>query len=391
MDEILNKNLTDETLDLDVSDEIVVKDEQGNFRILIGGKLEDLPAGFKVVEKKAVQPTTESFTKEGLVSKEKLAEQLMPPTPAIWQKQTGAAFYFHPEDEEEINKIVSEKGLDDKVDLNPVAEEIIALSGIRFASENNRTKVKNIILARLKHVREQAETRDILTRAMAEGGAGLSDSEADVLMSLLSEKMEKIESGQYVLPSKSELDDIISQSDDAYQFDQPSSANLHDNFAENLAQIKPEFTQVPQFKEPEIKSEPEEPIIQRPKRPISTDIKPRVSDVRPMERVRGPIEELKYMSLAELHRIGTNALDNISRIKDKIDALEEESFSKKVEGIKAWRQSPLYNLYLEIGRQSMEQGKSISQVIMERQQLDQETLTVQEFEKISDLNQELRY
>ncbi len=58
MDEILNKNLTDEKLDLDVSDEIVVKDEQGNFRILIGGKLEDLPAGFKVVEKKAVQPTT---------------------------------------------------------------------------------------------------------------------------------------------------------------------------------------------------------------------------------------------------------------------------------------------------------------------------------------------
>jgi hypothetical protein len=39
----------------------------------------------------------------------------------------------------------------------------------------------------------------------------------------------------------------------------------------------------------------------------------------------------------------------------------------------------------------MEQGKTVNQVIMEREQLDKETLTLPEFEKISDLNQELRY
>lgn len=389
MEETLNKNKNEDELDLDVSDEIVVKDEKGNYRVLIGGRLEDLPAGFTVAEKGAVESSADLFTEEGLVSKEKFAEQLMPPLPAIWQKQSGAAFYFHPEDEEDVNKIVSEKGLDDQIDLSPAAEEIVTLSGVRFASENNRNKVKNIILSRLKHVREQAETRDVLTRAMTEGGTGLSDSEADILMSLVVEKMQQIESGKYTPPTRSELDNLIRQSDDTYQFDQ-SPAGLHDTFAENLAQIKPEFTKTPHFKEPEIKSEPDV-APPRTKRPVSTDIKTRVSDVRPMERVRGPIEELRYMNLAELHRIGTNALDNISRIKDKIDALEEESFNKKVEGIKAWRQSPLYNLYLDIGRQSMEQGKSISQVIMERQQLDSETLSMQEFEKISDLNQELRF
>lgn len=389
MNEEVQKNTNDEKLDLDVSDEIVVKDEQGNFRVLIGGRLEDLPAGFSVAEKKPTEPPAELFSEEGLVSQEQTTEQLMPPTPAIWQKQPGAAFYFHPEDEEEVNKIATEKGVDNKIDLDPAAEEIITLSGVRFASENSRNKVKNIILARLKHVREQAETRDALTRSMAEGGAGLSASEAEVLMSLLSEKMEQIETGKYAPPENSELDNLIKQSDDAYQFDQ-ASAGPHDNFADTLAQIKPEFTKTPYFKEPEIKPEPEI-APPRPKRPVTSDIKPRISDVRSMERVRGPIEELKYMNLAELHRIGTSALENIGHIKDKIDALEEESFNKKVEGIKAWRQSPLYNLYLDIGRQSMEQGKSISQVIMEREQLGEETLSMQEFEKISDLNQELRY
>ncbi len=388
MEEQIQKNTYEEKLDLDVSDEIVVKDEQGNYRVLIGGKLEDLPPGFTVAEKKQVTPPAELFTEEGLVSQEQTAEQLMPPTPAIWQKQPGAAFYFHPEDEEDVNKIVAEKGLDTQINLDPAAEEIIVLSGVRFASENSRSKVKNIILARLKHVREQAETRDALTRPMSEGGAGLSDSEAEVLISLVIEKMEQIEAGEYAPPVKSELDNLIKQSDDTYQFDQ-SEIGAHEAFADTLAQVKPEFTQIPRFQEPEIK--PEEVTTPHSKRPISTDIRPRVSDVRPMERVRGPIEELKYMNLAELHRIGTSALDNISHIKDKINALEEESFNKKVEGIKAWRQSPLYNMYLDIGRQSMEQGKSISQVIMERQQLGDETLSLQEFENISDLNQELRY
>ncbi len=391
MEEQIPKNINEEKLDLDVSDEIVVKDEQGNFRVLIGGRLEDLPAGFEVVEKKPTAPSSELFTQEGLVSEEESAEQLMPPPPTIWQKQAGAAFYFHPDDEEEVNQIAADKGLEAKIDLDPAVDEIITLSGVRLASENSTKKVKNILLARLKHVREQAETRDALTRSMAEGGAGLSESEADVLMSLVTEKIEQIEAGKYSPPASSELDNLIKQADDVYKFNE-ADQGPHDRLADTLAQVKPEFTHQPQWQEPEIKQAPSEIINPpRPKRPIPTDVRPRVSDVRPIERVRGPIEELKYMNLAELHRIGTSALDNISHIKDKIDALEEESFNKKVEGIKAWRQSPLYNMYLDIGRQSMEQGKSISQVIREREQLGEDILSVQEFEKISDLNQELRY
>jgi len=394
MNEEVQKNTNDDRLELDVSDEIVVKDERGNYRVLIGGKLEDLPSDFTVVEKKSAEPPAKLFTEEGLVSQEQTTEQLMPPPPAIWQKQTGAAFYFHPEDEAEVNKIVSEKGLEQQIDLSPAVEEIITTSGVVFASANNRQKVKNILLARLKHLREQGETREALLRSMAEGGAGLTENETEKLIDLLIKKMAQIEAGEYLSPQSTELDELIRQSDETYKFPVGDvlPKNVNDILAETLAQTKPEFTHQPEWTEPEpkIADEPAPPV--KPQRQsIYTDTRTRVSDVRPVGRVRSPVEELRHINLVDIHRLGTSPIENIGRIKDKIEILEEESFNKKVEGIKAWRQSPLYNMYLDIGRQSMEQGKSISQIIMERGQLDQETLTIQEFEKISDLNQELRY
>lgn len=393
-----NKNniLTEgnEELDLNVSDEIVVKDEYGNFKVLIGGKLQEYSQEKEVLESKKSAPPEKLFTTPGLTNKEILSDQLMPPTPVPWKKQEGAAFYFHPEDEEEVRNLNKDKELGEQINVEPFAEEIILQSGLVFASEVLGKKVKNIIIARLKHVREQAETRDALTRPSTEGGVELSEADANVLLLLISQKLEQLESGKVPVAVESELDKLIKQADDVYDFSQvkpsESTKSSSEEFAENLQSLQPELIKKPIYSEPPLKPSalPQQPKL---KRPIALSSRPKVSDVTQVERVRGPIEELKYMNLAELHRIGTNALDNIGRIKDKIDALEEESFNKKVEGIKGWRQSPLYNLYLDIGRQSMEQGKSVSQVIMEREQLDQETLTLPEFEKVSDLNQELRY
>jgi hypothetical protein len=390
MSDMDNKNISNEELNLDVSDEIVVKDEFGNFKVLISGQLQDYKE--ETVVKKSL-PAEKLFTKQGLVNKEVLADQLMPPTPVPWKKQEGAAFYFHPEDEEEVSKLAN-KETGEQINLEPLVEEVLKQSGLLFASEGIRQKVKNIITARLKHVREQGETRGALVRIPTEGGAGLSEADANVLLLLVSQKLEQIESGQVAPATENELDKLIKQADDVYDFDSRPTGDVakssSESFADNLVAAKPEFTKIPTYIEPPTASKPDTTQSKFKRSPILSS-RPKLSDVTQVERVRGPIEELKYINLSELHRIGTSALDNIARIKDKIDALEEESFNKKVEGIKAWRHSPLYNLYLDIGRQSMEQGKSVSQVIMERDQLDKETLTLPEFEKVSDLNQELRY
>jgi len=127
------------------------------------------------------------------------------------------------------------------------------------------------------------------------------------------------------------------------------------------------------------------------RRKISQSDKPRLEDVKIRRKLLGPIDELRYLTIDELRRWGGNPADRVAKIKQKIDALEDESFAKKVEGIKAWRSSPLYQLYLQIGRDSMEQGKPVKDIIAARQSQGQETLTWEEFTLISDLNQQLRF
>lgn len=71
--------------------------------------------------------------------------------------------------------------------------------------------------------------------------------------------------------------------------------------------------------------------------------------------------------------------------------MEDESFQKKVEGIKAWRQSPLYRKYLAVGNESLEKNVSVEQIINNKLEKSSDELTLEEFNKISDFNKKLRY
>ncbi|HCU47477.1 TPA: hypothetical protein DIC39_00205 [Patescibacteria group bacterium] len=62
-----------------------------------------------------------------------------------------------------------------------------------------------------------------------------------------------------------------------------------------------------------------------------------------------------------------------------------------MQAVRAWQASPVYQLYLTLGRESIEQAKSVDSIIATRQADGQETLTLAEFEAIADLNQKLRF
>lgn len=123
----------------------------------------------------------------------------------------------------------------------------------------------------------------------------------------------------------------------------------------------------------------------------STPNKPVLEDVRYQKRLVGPIDELKNMRLLDFRRLGSNTDERLDRIFDKIAALEDESFQKKVEGIKAWRQSPLYRKYLAVGNESLEKNVSVEQIINNKLEKSSDELTLEEFNKISDFNKKLRY
>lgn len=122
------------------------------------------------------------------------------------------------------------------------------------------------------------------------------------------------------------------------------------------------------------------------------DIKIEPKETREMPKTMTLVDELRYMDITNFRRLGQNdLLRSISKIKEKIKLLENESYSKKIEGVAAWRLSPANLLYLEIGSESISQNLPVDVIMIERKNSGQEFLTNDEFEAIMDLNKELRY
>jgi hypothetical protein len=118
------------------------------------------------------------------------------------------------------------------------------------------------------------------------------------------------------------------------------------------------------------------------------------SDLSPEKSAKiltGPVQEIENMSLNNFRRYGASALERAQKIFQKIDILEKDSVSKKAMGIQAWRKSPVYKIYLDLGSTSLIKGQDVSQVIAEKKIAGQEVLTIEEFHAISDINKLLRF
>ena len=121
----------------------------------------------------------------------------------------------------------------------------------------------------------------------------------------------------------------------------------------------------------------------------------RINDIEQPFRVSDPINELAELTLTDFRR-WTSQLDNqlsksAERIKQKIDLLGEESLIKKIAGIQAWQRSAIYQLYLTLGRVSLEQNKPLTEIIKQRSLQNKPTLNLDEFNALVELNRQMTY
>lgn len=138
-------------------------------------------------------------------------------------------------------------------------------------------------------------------------------------------------------------------------------------------------------------------LNQTPKKPISDVVSP-IKEVRkpnipagPKNVLMGAVQELQSFDLVGFRRLGSTANERVQKIFDKINLLEQESYTKKAQGIAAWRDSEVYKLYLQLGTESMISGQEVANFILDRQSKNQEALSIEEFSAISDLNKQLRF
>ena len=133
---------------------------------------------------------------------------------------------------------------------------------------------------------------------------------------------------------------------------------------------------------------PEEMPRITPVRPID-QLRPQMADIKQPTRVVGPVDELGQTDIKEFRRLGTNPQDAAEKIIEKIDLLEEESWPMRMDGIGAWKKSPLSKLYVSIGRESMDTNRIIQEVINQRAQDGKPHVLMEEFLAINDINNKL--
>ncbi len=365
--------------------------------VLDNGRLKFLSDGILTDINTKVWNIVNNVISEEITAKDKEQESIKPinlqSTPQV-MKKPEPAFFFDINDEKEadryrepITKSQWPRADNLEKNLRQLAEEVIKNNNFRFKDETSHKRFVNLFVSYMKDVRDVMEVKEMLTKEIATGGLGLQPDKANIVLDILKKvhnelpkKMEEwsklATSSLPPVSSQSPNEELVTRNELPEQLP-PGVIAPPAPLKEGNEEIKPEpWQQIPNL-----------PPI--PETPIQTTKK--LEDVKAPPKILGPIEELRLLNLVDFRRLGTGASDIANKIVAKIQLIGETGIGRKYQAIRAWQASPVYRMYVDIGIQSIEQQKKVSDIILAKQQVGEETLTVAEFEAIVDLNKKLRF
>ncbi len=96
------------------------------------------------------------------------------------------------------------------------------------------------------------------------------------------------------------------------------------------------------------------PITTARKTPLET-----VSTPPPRTGSMGPVDELAVFNMTDFRRLGGDPSEATAKLKKKFATLQDESYVVYLEGVEAWRQSPLYKQYQQVLVEAIGKGESL--------------------------------
>lgn len=296
-----------------------------------------------------------------------------------------------------------------------IADDIFSLIK-KINTENYQTKKNNIKLE-----------DDILTK-INKLSHGQSSVEADYKLLAKEDFSHQIEAPSDILigPPKNSLSDNLSdttdtdsapelknpplpegifdlEEDDKLEEDNLEEDSKGELFPVTSMEINSNLTPVskieslkPEIEAPAIKTESEiEKNIPAPIKPqgrinmtVGENGKIKMSDIKKV-KVTNPVEELKYLDLTNFRRLDQDPTQAFDKIKQKLKVLENVDYSKMLEGIRAWRQSPVNRLYLKIFLRASNEGLGVDQIIEDLKKTNQDYLNREEIEALIKFNKSL--
>lgn len=109
-----------------------------------------------------------------------------------------------------------------------------------------------------------------------------------------------------------------------------------------------------------------------------------VSAPPPRTAVMGPVDEFAVITLTEFRRFSDKPADAAKKLQEKFMTLQDESYLMFLEGVEAWKQSPLYRQYQGVLIGALETGQSLEQYLS-----SQKEFTLADMEALAELNSSL--
>lgn len=345
----------------------------------------------------------------------------------------SSTFFFSPEDEEEVKNLTTriknyQEEVEKPVDNSfGVIEKVVSQMRIKQSSEDLDKRFRAILQTYLKGIRNKVDTKQTLIKPIKDGGLGMDGIFVDNVL-LITDKINN-DMGGAAIPAKPLKK--INLPEDISKDAEKKDAGLADSLKQNETRDAPyNFKELEKDKSKEaeekkkIQSTDEkqeipkkekdkpgaEPLAEKADRPPATkqfapalpamsnirqapspEGKVRMDDVKYVPKLTGPVDELKELSLVNFRRLSEDPEAAAKNIEQKIGFLEEESYSRRLAGIEAWRQSPINKLYLRVGEDSINLKKSVSDIIREQTKEGGDGLSLPEFEAIMELNKKLRF
>lgn len=116
-----------------------------------------------------------------------------------------------------------------------------------------------------------------------------------------------------------------------------------------------------------------------------------LTDVKTPRRLMGPLEELGTMTPAAFRRLSNTPTDATQKIHDILATLEKESYEERVKGIRAWRQSPMNQLYVAMTTEALQKNTVLAEIAGQRRAAGEESLSPAEIRALATLNDALRF
>lgn len=105
----------------------------------------------------------------------------------------------------------------------------------------------------------------------------------------------------------------------------------------------------------------------------------------------GPVEVLGSLQVDDFRRLGPTPQECVQKIAEEFNVLGQDSFAQRAAGIAAFRQSPVFKAYLNLGQLAMERKEEVREVVELLKAQGKPSLTEVEFGAIGQLMRQFRF